>query len=270
MNEIKLSDIQKMLTQSMIDANNPKSKTYIASGFFNEVEMNQVLELESTFDGLGTPFYSPRNYVTDLKTQNSALRSLRIKEILRRNIEELESCNRIVVNMQNQHKDIGTCWELGYAIGLVALGKQEIDIEILTSSDIEDAHFKNIVTNLKSAISGAVDKVETKDTLLISCKNCINFETAKSLNNWNFDNKEIASDLSNSGEFVTSKNLMFLVDNHPYQIYILMGALYAMSRSYMTASFCGFGSNVMIAASSKGHISLPGIQDCTRMQGKIE
>jgi hypothetical protein len=54
-----------------------------------------------------------------------------------------------------------------------------------------------------------------------------------------------------------------LTDFWPDQMFVLAGWMYANKLPYYTASFNDFGSNVMMAASSKGHIKLPGLVDDT-------
>lgn len=268
---LNASELQSILENAIINSKSPKAKSYIASGFFTPEQIQVVEMLESTFAGLGNPFYSPRMFTTDLSVKDIGIRSFRVKEILRKNIEELTACQRIIVNLRGKF-DIGALWELGYAVYLCIKDPKK-EIELICGDSVAEAMFLTIIENLKNS-NYIKDKsrIELKESsVLITKDNCINFEASKVIMGYQFDAKNLNSVLQGSiDEVAQHKNIMFLIDNHPFQTYILMGFLYASGINYLTASFSGFGSNVMIAASSKGHIQLPGLQDNTKMTNKIE
>jgi hypothetical protein len=60
-----------------------------------------------------------------------------------------------------------------------------------------------------------------------------------------------------------TKRTVLHTDNFPSHIFVLAGWMFSKKLPYYTASFRNFGSNVMMAASSKGHIQFPGITDDT-------
>lgn len=237
------------------------SRTYISSGFFNEQQVQWVVEIEKTLDALKMPYFSPRAYVTDLSTKDLGIRAYRAKKILEMNVNEINSANCIVVNVDSLPYDIGTMWELGYAVGLAKKGRK-IQIDLVSKVESRILLFKKIVENLLESEPKVVEGY-----YLLTASNMIDFEASKFINNWTMMNAELPEDLSS---YTVGEYTVFLIDDHPFQSYILMGFMYAMELYYMTASCKGFGSNVMISASSSGHIMLNGVLDGSKLGGKLE
>lgn len=221
-----------------------KVKVYIASGFFTDAQRTAVADLETTYRNLNYEVYSPREHTVDLKP-GAPNRELKIKLILESNVKAISEADLIVCNLAQ--KDIGTLWELGFA---VASNKE---IELITADESQMEHVERLIKNLKLVGS----KMIKAKTLLLTRANCSNWEATKELMNYQFTRVELSSELSGIESLDTSARITFLIDEHPEAIYVLMGYLYKKGIPYGTASFKKYGSNVMIAASSEGHIQLP-------------
>jgi hypothetical protein len=63
---------------------------------------------------------------------------------------------------------------------------------------------------------------------------------------------------------------IFVTDDRPWQIFVLMGAFHALHIPFLTASTMNYGSNIMIASSSLGHINLPSIVNPYKTKVNIE
>lgn len=245
-------------------------KVYIASGWFNESDKSFVEEMEKSLKGSMKDYYSPRDYVISLDPKNP-LRSKNCHLILELNKRMLDECDEIWVNAKNPKKDIGTMWELGYSIAKA--NNSKMIIELFT----DDSELIRAVQLLKSvnfeSLRNTVIIDEYDHKYIISWNNCENFELLSSI--FNLKAEEFKADNYKSMNeilriLIRNKYRFFLTDNHPFQLFILMGYLYYFNIPYYTASMMGYGSNVMIAASSKGHLNLPGIVDFTKTQLKIE
>lgn len=93
-------------------------KTYIASPFFDKdgIQLKQVMELEQLLTALGDEFYSPRQHGNISEIQvGEQLVPLKMRLVFEDNINAINECGRMIVNLFN-NRDIGTLFELGYAI----------------------------------------------------------------------------------------------------------------------------------------------------------
>lgn len=96
-------------------------KAYIASPFFDDVQLREVQEVESEMDRMGVDAFSPRLSVAS-KMYSDALRSKmdpdsaemkRIKKyIFIDDVDKINDVDMFLVNLNNF--DSGTLWELGY------------------------------------------------------------------------------------------------------------------------------------------------------------
>lgn len=247
---------------------NEEPLVYIASSFFDDKSIEWVTAKEEEFDAMQIPYFSPRQYTVNFNEVDTELRSERIKSIFKTNVRKLKQCKHIAINLtpSNGKLDIGTLWELGYFIG--HQGHIDFDDDeyntLLCSPELRDI-ITGIIANLSSI------KINTElDRVLITKVPLIDkiVDTIETVN--------INATVMNLGTLIAKDNIevgkkpMFLVDDYPIQSFILMGFLYARGVNYHTTSFKGYGSNVMIAASSKGHIQLPGFYDETTKSNKID
>lgn len=236
---------------------------YIASPFFDEQSKEYVTCKETEFEGMGVPYYSPRQDGINFNEVSGQLRSERIQAIFKNNVRNLKKCKHICVNLLpcNGRLDIGTLWELGYFVGL----NGDIDFEddeyntLLATPETKDLVLE-ILNNLKKV---TIEPFSNNSKILYTKSvNIKRVEDSLDLIDAKYQVKEVSSTLANL-VFAEDDKHVFLTDEFPMQLFILMGFMYARDIKYYTASFKGFGSNVMIAASSRGHIQLPGLVDDT-------
>lgn len=84
-------------------------KCYIASAFFNELQISEVEQIKKILNELEIEYFSPKDYFV-LSSDSSIEKQ---KEILDKNYEEIENSDFIIVNTNN--KDMGVLHESGYA-----------------------------------------------------------------------------------------------------------------------------------------------------------
>ncbi len=90
-------------------------RIYLASPFFNELELNCVKRAEEILHGRGFEFFSPRlNEVREDKDKNPLLWAQRTFELDRDNID---SADVMLMLYHGGYSDSGTAWECGYACG---------------------------------------------------------------------------------------------------------------------------------------------------------
>lgn len=244
-------------------------EVYIASAFFDESSREWVSAKEKEFQGIGIPYFSPREDGLNFNEVQGDLRAERIKTIFKNNVRNLKTCKHICANLTpcNGKLDIGTLWELGYFLGYHgSLDFEEDDYNTLAASpEIKDLILE-IISNLSSIKD--TDEFPPKSNVAkqLFIKNLSESRVKDSLEliDASYEVVTLSSTLSNLN--VSAGKLVFVTDEWPMQSFILMGYLYAKGIKYYTASFKGYGSNVMIAASSKGHIQLPGLVDDTYSQ----
>lgn len=235
---------------------------YIASPFFDEQSKEYVSCKENEFEGMGIPFFSPRMDGINFNEVSGQLRSERIQAIFKNNVRNLKKCKHICVNLLpcTGKIDIGTLWELGYFLGL----NGDIDFEddeyntLLATPETKDLVLE-IIKNLKSV---TLEPFGTGKILYTRGISKERVETSLELIDAKYEVREVSSTMSNLVINQEAKQVV-LTDEFPMQIFILLGFMYAKGVKYYTASFKGYGSNIMVAASSKGHIQLPGLVDDT-------
>lgn len=250
---------------------NQTPEYYIASPFFDERSKNWVTAKEKEFEGFRIPFFSPRQDGVNFNEEGLTpeLRSERIKAIFLNNVRNLDVCTKICVNLLpcNGRLDIGTLWELGYFIAKHGNPfRKRSQNTLAVSEDLKDLIFNicSTLANLNSSV-GKLAKAKDKEKFVLLYKNASATKITDSLALMNFSHIspiEINSVIGNFSPQLERKYI-FLIDEFPFQLFILMGWMYANELPYYTASFKGYGSNVMIAASSEGHIQLPGLVDET-------
>jgi nucleoside 2-deoxyribosyltransferase len=239
---------------------------YIASPFFCEESQTWVGMKEEEFKGMKIPYFSPReDGINFHAVKNVNYRSERIKAIFKNNIRNLDKCEHICINL-NPTKgkvDIGTLWEFGYFLG--KHGDPHFDTDeysTITGSGEVLALARYWIRNLKDKEVPDITGKSNKYFLT----NSVNLEKVKAsfeLTDMNYEVRDINPTLDNiDQEFFTKKTILH-TDDFPSHIFVLAGWMFSKKLPYYTASFRNFGSNVMMAASSKGHIQFPGVTDDT-------
>lgn len=236
---------------------------YIASPFFDDASKQWVTAKEEEYDGMGVPYYSPRQDGINFNALKGALRSERIVSIFKNNVRKLNICEYINVNLTpcNGRLDIGTLWELGYFIsknGVINYEKSEY-----SSLAVDQSLRGLIIDACRNAIKIPKSASAKKPLLLHKGNSPAMIEDSISLANLDYEVVELSSALTNVPTINFDRKVVFLIDELPLQVFLMMGVLYQRGLPYYTASFKNHGSNVMIAASSRGHIRLPGLTDDT-------
>lgn len=239
---------------------------YIASPFFDEASQNWVKAKEDEFKGFGIPFFSPRQDGVNFHEQGLTprLRSERIKGIFRNNIVQLDSCDKIVCNLNfcKGRVDIGTLFELGYFVGNTNSNPFQDSQCFIDGDQAVLNEARRICGELKITVTEEVNNnsviwySELQDFSLIE----------ESITFWNLEHIDVQSvteSISRARLELSKDNNIILLDDFPTETIILLGWLHSKGIPYYTCSFRGFGSNVMIAASSKGHMQIPAFVDDT-------
>lgn len=240
---------------------------YIASPFFDEASSEWVTRMENRLEELSQDYFSPRQHTVNFNNCSPVERVERINQIFASNVQYLDVSNNIHVNLNkcNGRVDIGTLWELGYWIG----SRDGFDYE---NSSIEvpaeyESEIKSIIEEL-SSLKYTYDK-DNKERVFISADYEIN--TKESLYLTGLDQLyKLVIIRDQYPEINFGQYNIVLIDDLPIRSMILLGWMYAKGITYRTTSFKGYGSNVMIASSSKGHINLPGVYDEKTVNRKID
>ena len=114
-------------------------KTYIASPFFNGVQLRVVEQIERMLKENNIRYYSPRSEGV-LQNMTPDDKAIHMGEIFKKNVEEMEWATHMIAVIDNY--DIGTVWEMGY---FFKSGK-----EIITYSD----NYYGINVMLNESIKG--------------------------------------------------------------------------------------------------------------------
>lgn len=236
-------------------------KVYIASPFFDEASKVWVKNRETEYEGFHIDYFSPRQDGVDFheKTLSLQERSSRIKMIFKNNIKGLDMCNEMVVNLNpcNGKIDIGTLWEIGYFAGRECNSRSIR----LFGDDFVVNKIMALINNL-SNIKIKRSKKSSDTPLRVVCIPEVEEDVRKALkfSDRTFKNIEgLNLYTAKTWEVEAEESIVILTDNYPLEMYLFMGFLYAKGIDYYTCSLRGFGSNIMIAASSKGHINIPGV-----------
>lgn len=238
---------------------------YIASGFFDENQLRMVQELENKLTEQGDEFFSPRTITKDL-SPNNPNRMEAIMEIFKIDTEEIDKSNQIDIIL-DQKMDIGVLFELGYSIGKKIKGEQ-IEIHIHNEVNGFATQFLSefSLTESQEVLRSTWRSLrpyfnETRPHLLVSP----NITTSINLGNnpWipNFESAIFSDVRPNNQLYIILQECIkgmpiIVIDDYPAASFVLMGILYKLGIKYYTASAKGYGSNVMIAASSQGHVKL--------------
>ena len=91
------------------------TKVYIASPFFNPIQLAKVEWIEKALGDLGIDFFSPRSFGT-LQRMTIEEKREASKIIYRSNVDNIRHCNILLAILDE--KDTGTIFELGYAAAI--------------------------------------------------------------------------------------------------------------------------------------------------------
>ena len=88
-------------------------KYYIASPGFNPTQLAKIKSIEAELDRLGADYYSPFKNGDNLHIGDDMdLNKIQIKHIFDKNIEEINSCDKMIAIVEDFDK--GTAFEIGY------------------------------------------------------------------------------------------------------------------------------------------------------------
>lgn len=272
-------ELKGILAQAM--GTKLQNPIYLASGFFTDTQKENLKEFEELLSKQGKNYYSPRKHTVDFtKSKN---KPAVIDAIFKSNVDNIDESDEVhcFLDTSMGGYDMGTVWELGYAIGSYAKDKSKDhgNIHLHLSNDGTEFVFEAIKDNLIELAgiilsSNSSTLNEATKSLLICKDNVVKAQDTIDTLGYNMNFHNLNSLLANAGDLFKriseSKHLLFVIDNRPYQSTALMGLLYAFGIPYKTASIQGHGSNVMIAASSEGHIQLPGFYDEKKSNKQID
>lgn len=118
-------------------------KLYLASPFFNDIEIKYVSEAETVLRQRGFDVYSPREHeIRDKEVGTSAWSAAIFKE----DKEAIDACDAVVMLYHGGYSDSGTVWECGYAYGT---GKKVFVVQLGTDSNlmVHEGCFSNLKMN---------------------------------------------------------------------------------------------------------------------------
>lgn len=235
-------------------------KHYIASGFFDENQMNQVIAVENELDSKGEQYFSPRSITMDLSPNNPD-RIANILKIFEVDTKEIDNADVIDIILDKKN-DIGTLFELGYAIGKQILHEPICIREVLHHQAFDyiptDSGFRDFDstewTKEKSILSKYLVKPYSSDEMEDLSNYPVGISSRYGYYPENF--RALTQLILNA--MIVDSTPVFLVDDYPIVNFIAMGVLHKLGIPFYTTSLKGYGSNVMIAASSIGHIESDG------------
>jgi len=232
-------------------------KVYIASPFFDDASKDWVTKKEEDFKGIKYSYFSPREDGLNFSEVKGQLRSDRIKLIFYNNYRQLQECDHICCNLMpcKGSMDIGTLWELGCFIGLHGLPDWSDSINQFYA--VRD--FKDDILYYCKELNGLqeLNPINNTQTCYIRSAKELTYTQLEQIKVFNSGITPCSNDI------YCSNPTYIVTDDFPWRLVMYMGYLYSKGIPYYTVSFKNYGSNIMIAASSKGHISLPGIVDDT-------
>ena len=255
---------------------------YIASGFFTPEALQVVKDQESFYDEEGITYFSPRSITMDLSPNNPD-REKNAGILFNKDLEMIHACNSIHVIL-DESADKGTLFELGYAsarkiedtkywIEMHGVdGKLNEISAIAEKFMLEMTEIKYSPELLRNGIINSQNKF-----LLITGSDF--YEKTNMIVNLYRMNAEVVKMVR--GEFYSILNFIrvgfipvIVTDENqgsrPIQLYMLMGFLKYYGIKFYTASVSDYGSNIMIASATQGHINLPSIVNPYRSKMKIE
>jgi len=217
-------------------------KYYLAGPFFNETQLNKIKEIEKSLELLEYSYLSPRDLGINPLNLNTTLdKALGLKKVLDSNIDSLNESEYAIFELSIDKKisipDIGTLFELGYWLGKSLNGDP--------ISSMQKFKRSTILLNADNALLESLK-------ILFN----LNYEVDNSCRRISIIDKEVISDRLVETEILPTL-AVFIIDDRPLLIYLLMGLFYYLNIPFITASRKNYGSNIMISESSLSHILIP-------------
>lgn len=138
-------------------------RAYIASPFFNGLQVERVERLKEILTLLKIEFFSPKDE-SNLKFQGDSVSGL---EVFKMNITEIRSCD-IVVCITND-KDTGTLFEAGLAYGMnksifyLYDGGESFNL-MLSNSGVATTSFEELLGVLSTYLEGGISYAEIRQS----------------------------------------------------------------------------------------------------------
>lgn len=280
-NENKLKQLEKVLTN--VATRSSKPLIYIASGFFNDIQKQGVEELEKLFDAQSANYFSPRQHTVDFS--KSPNKTVLIERIFKSNVDNIKASEEIYVLLDQSNRgmfDVGTVWELGYAVVDYSVRGISLDnIHVQLKTEGLDFVFTEMIKSIQNLVAKKDElfkefskDVAVKNRLLLWKDNAVNLEESIEMLGYNLVPVLLDSLLKSTDSLLTklasSRGVVFNIDNYPPQIPMMMGAFYALGIKHQTMSIQGFDSNVMLIPSTEGHLKLPALYDASKSNTKID
>lgn len=114
---------------------------YIAGPFFNDAQIERVVNIEELLVSMGIEFFSPmRHGVLNVETQDKA------QSIFDGNVSAMDKASTIIAIIDD--RDTGTIWEMGYAYAtekdIITYTTQEHGLNIMLAKSVR-AHCETIL-----------------------------------------------------------------------------------------------------------------------------
>lgn len=253
---------------------------YIASGFFTPEALQVVKDQESFYDEEGITYFSPRSITMDLSPNNPD-REKNAGILFNKDLEMIHACDKMHAIIDGS-LDKGTLFEIGYMSALILKDEKSPESLEFHYEDIDNRCIRGFVNNLFNLwfsddqyMRMAEGRFES--SVLVSDSNHISdLEFIVNLYNMNAIAMPISSiDPGSIMEQINAGKQPIIVTDEVVgqrckELYILMGFLKGLDIPFYTASIREYGSNIMIASSTQGHINLPSIVNPYRSKMKIE
>lgn len=121
-------------------------KIYLASPFFNELEVEKVKQVSEILDNKGLVVFSPME--NQMEHLEGGTRHWSIETFIN-DKKFIDSCDVVVAIYHGNYSDSGTAWEMGYAYGI---NKPVITIHVGNNSNLmvhEGSHANLTLDELK-------------------------------------------------------------------------------------------------------------------------
>jgi len=140
---------------------------YIAAPFFNQTQLQRVIEVENLLTIMQVEFFTPRLYGV-IKDMSEADRLKNMRGIYDMNIMMLHRCDGMIALVDD--KDTGTIFELGYAVAIKLKGDRKIitlsfenkPVNVMLAFGI-DTHCKGIDELQTHLINGQTQMAEVNE-----------------------------------------------------------------------------------------------------------
>lgn len=243
---------------------------YIASGFFTPESLQVVKDQESFYDEEGIKYFSPRSITMDLSPNNPD-REKNAKILFNKDLEMIHVCDHMHAII-DKSLDKGTLFEVGYMTALILRGEKDPESLEFHYEDIDNQFIREFTDSLL-ALWFSEDQYKKmaggrfKSSVFVADSNHISdLEFIINLYNMAAIAMPISSNIDPESimeQINAGKQPIIVTDEIKGQrcmeLYILMGFLKGLDIPFYTASIREYGSNIMIASSTQGHLNLPAI-----------